>query len=338
MSCFEPDGIPALGRFCGPMTEFVWYPLCPADFDHLRITFNLPDYLDIAEYVALVGCAPMDRENIACSSPSTDNPVVLIVDDDVACATLLRAGLMKVHKFDVRTAASGGDALCLAREAWFDLLLVDLRLPDMSGLDLVRALMEHRGGVPFVLVSGFADVPTTVEAMRLGAFSVIEKPVTFDDLAKVVHSAVFPPGGRRLTTAFHGNSEMPVMRRLARHMVAACRSDEDLNTLAKWARFEGVSYSTLCETCRLAGVRPHDARDFARMLRAVARANAEQCPVRVLLQVGDRRTLSVLLRRSGLTETANEPPSVQRFLQTQQFIGTDTSLVRAVLSFLSNQP
>ncbi len=121
---------------------------------------------------------------------SPDTPQVLIVDDDVTSLDLLQRGLRKAYGYEVRTAASALEGLALAQASRFDLLLVDLRLPDMSGIEMVRKLTDEHGPVAFVLFTGFADVPTTVEAMKLGAFTVLEKPVGLDDLGLVIEQAL----------------------------------------------------------------------------------------------------------------------------------------------------
>lgn len=163
--------------------------------------------------------------------PSPDIPRVLIVDDDVASLDLLRRGLTKVYGYEVRTAASAHDGLALAHTSRFDLFLVDLRLPDISGLEMVRKLTDEHGAVTFVLVTGFADVPTTVEAMKLGAFTVLEKPVGIDDLGLVT--------GRALSDARRRSATMPS----ARLLQPTCSTGEAVRharTVAGWRPEAGM--------------------------------------------------------------------------------------------------
>src|SRR5690606_27782195 len=88
--------------------------------------------------------------------------------------------------------------------------------------------------------------------------------------------------------------------RWARFVLKVCESEGDLKTLKQWADFANVSYSSLRESCWLVGVRPRDARDFARVLRAVVKACERGCDPGVLLDVSDRRTLHLLLEKSGI--------------------------------------
>lgn len=109
--------------------------------------------------------------------------------------------------------------------------------------------------------------------------------------------------------------------RWAQHVLAGCQSEGDLKTLQSWARFIGVSYSSLREGCRLVNVRPRDARDFMRALRAIIRASAYCCPPEVLLDLSDIRTLRAFLRKSGDGfRAAVDGGGIERFLQTQTFV------------------
>ena len=88
--------------------------------------------------------------------------------------------------------------------------------------------------------------------------------------------------------------------RWALHVLKGCRSSGDVKTLTQWALSAGVSYTSLRESCRLVGIRPHDARDFTRVLRAVINSQGQQCDPEVLLDVSDSRTLATLFERAGL--------------------------------------
>src|SRR5207253_3900089 len=89
--------------------------------------------------------------------------------------------------YDVATVCSGGAALAATSAQAFDLLLVDLRLPDMLGTDLIRAV-NAQTAMPFVLMSAFLTTEITVEAMRLGAADVVEKPLMIETLCGMTSS------------------------------------------------------------------------------------------------------------------------------------------------------
>ena len=114
---------------------------------------------------------------------------VLVVDDDKNVRSLLVAVLSR-SPFTVAEAASGGDAMAhLAREG-FDVALVDLQLPDHSGLDILRWARDADVDAELIVLTGHADVETAVEAMRLGAYDFITKPVDYHHLLLVVQRAL----------------------------------------------------------------------------------------------------------------------------------------------------
>ena len=103
---------------------------------------------------------------------------VFVVDDDSAVRKALRY-LLESANLRVETFASGEELL--ARESFDDVdcMLVDVRMTSMSGLDLQETLRGRGVGVPMVILTGYASVPTAVRAMRAGAYDYLEKP--FDD-------------------------------------------------------------------------------------------------------------------------------------------------------------
>jgi len=234
----------------------------------------------------------------------------------------------------IEIAASAAAGLARARQSPFDLLLVDLMLPDMSGTDLVRTLRQDVADVRFILLSGFLTTAATVDAMRLGALDVLEKPFGIEELLALVSSIV---EGDRTAAHHHGHahdedgaaagtqpaSSPPgcAAERWALHVLKGCRSSADLKTLQQWALSAGVSYTSLRESCRLVGIRPHDARDFTRVLRAVIKSHRQQCAPELLLDVSDSRTLATLFERAGIT--ARPRPAgitIEEFFAGQQFV------------------
>ena len=116
-------------------------------------------------------------------------------------------------------------------------------------------------------------------------------------------------------------------------VLKACESACDLKTLADWAAFVGVSYSSLCEGCRLISVRPQHARDLARVLRAVIKSIPDRVHPHVLLDVSDRRTLRCLLDKANIRE--QEFVSMEQFLDHQQFVSDRNEGLIALRALLS---
>ena len=117
------------------------------------------------------------------------SPAILVVDDDLGFRETFNWAL-RAYGYQVTTAASGAKAILLARSSHFDLMLVDLRLPDMSGMNVIRSMRSDGSEVPFVLVSAFLTDPITTEAKALGAIGVWDKPLSVDDVVVHVREAL----------------------------------------------------------------------------------------------------------------------------------------------------
>jgi len=117
---------------------------------------------------------------------------VLIVEDRESLRRMLeraRAG----EGYEVETAATGGEGVRAASERPFDLVLTDLKLPDLSGLEVLAASRAAQPRVPVVVLTGYGTVAAAVEAMKLGAYDFLEKPVELDDLLRLVEGAIGQP-------------------------------------------------------------------------------------------------------------------------------------------------
>jgi DNA-binding NtrC family response regulator len=113
---------------------------------------------------------------------------VLVVDDDLKMRTLV-ARVLSREGYAVRGAETGQDALDLL-DAWSpDLMLCDIRMPGMDGMELLGRVRQMRPELPVVVMTGFGSVETAVEAMRAGAFDYFSKPFDLDELLIVVRKA-----------------------------------------------------------------------------------------------------------------------------------------------------
>jgi two-component system, NtrC family, response regulator AtoC len=112
----------------------------------------------------------------------------LVVDDDHDVRTFLASVLAK-QSITVATAGSGADAMAVLGREEFDVVLLDLRLPDASGLDVLRWARDADVDTEFIVLTGHADVETAVEAMRLGAYDFLAKPCRNAELLQVVGKA-----------------------------------------------------------------------------------------------------------------------------------------------------
>jgi DNA-binding NtrC family response regulator len=114
---------------------------------------------------------------------------VLLVDDQPELRRLFRRNLSKVGH-EVVEAWNGRAAIELAQQSVFDVVISDVRMPDMSGISLLKALYEHDVDLPVVLVSGSPDPETAQEAVVYGAFAFLMKPVAFDVMRENASRAI----------------------------------------------------------------------------------------------------------------------------------------------------
>jgi DNA-binding NtrC family response regulator len=113
---------------------------------------------------------------------------LLIVDDDLIVTELLLAILG--DKYECRTAADVGDALMLLQSQPFDLVILDIGLPDCSGLAVNLYVRKTRPGIPVIVVSGSNDPATVERAKDNGVYEFLSKPFTPDQLRSVVERAL----------------------------------------------------------------------------------------------------------------------------------------------------
>jgi len=126
---------------------------------------------------------------------------ILLVDDDEHMLTLMVQFLTN-SGYQVVVTTNGREALVKFREQAFNLVLSDVKMPGLDGLQLLKALKEFNPRVPVVLISGYADIEMVVEALKSGAENFLPKPVKLNYLAKVLEQCLgFANLGPRLPVA-----------------------------------------------------------------------------------------------------------------------------------------
>jgi FixJ family two-component response regulator len=121
---------------------------------------------------------------------------VYVVDDDASVRKAL-ARLFQSVGLSCETFGDGPAFLARARSELFGCLILDLRLPGPTGLDLQRQLLAVGSDLPIIFISGYADVPTTVRAMQGGAVEFLTKPFEDETLVRSVLAALDIAGRRR---------------------------------------------------------------------------------------------------------------------------------------------
>ena len=115
-------------------------------------------------------------------------PRILVIDDDQAVRESM-ARMLRGAGYTVETAETGEDGVSAARGNSYDVILSDMRMPGISGLDVLQRLRDLRVDSAFIVMTGFGTVDTAVEAMKLGAVDFVQKPFLRDELLMRVKSA-----------------------------------------------------------------------------------------------------------------------------------------------------
>ena len=116
---------------------------------------------------------------------------VLVVDDEaVVRESYLRT--LDGIRYNVRTAPDGGEALRMMEAEHFDVILLDIRMPEMDGIEVLRQIKERWPECEVVIITGYPSIETAKEAVRLGAYNYLAKPV---GPKEVVEAATGATGG-----------------------------------------------------------------------------------------------------------------------------------------------
>ena len=107
---------------------------------------------------------------------------ILVVDDDKQIRTIWSRALDEIGGFSVEVAGTATEALIKIRRGEFDLALVDFKLPDMDGLQLITEMVTCKPKILTVLLTGYGGIDSAVEAMKRGASDYLTKPVDLDEM------------------------------------------------------------------------------------------------------------------------------------------------------------
>jgi two-component system response regulator PilR (NtrC family) len=116
-------------------------------------------------------------------------PHILVVDDELSMRELLEVLLVK-EGYKVTCAKNGQDAVTMIKKTVFDLLLCDIRLGDITGIDVLRALREENQETVVIMISAYASTEAAVEAMNEGAYDFVPKPFDNEELKKTIKNAL----------------------------------------------------------------------------------------------------------------------------------------------------
>ena len=114
---------------------------------------------------------------------------ILIVDDEPNARKTL-SKILKTKGFEVEEKGTGSEAVASCGTRFFNLVLIDVRLTDMSGLDVLKAVRGINEDTIAIMMTGYASLDSSVEAMNNGAYSYIIKPVNIDAVLAVIEKAL----------------------------------------------------------------------------------------------------------------------------------------------------
>jgi len=247
---------------------------------------------------------------------------VLLIDSDPG--TLVDFGtVLRKAGYLVSRASSGSKGLEILARRPIDIAVTDLRLSDMSGLDILRAIRGARSVVPVIVVTASGSTKDAVAAMRLGAADFVEKPIRNADVLRIVERVltVKDDGNQLFEVADSSNDpEAHAAARWARAIVPIMGSPRDPRTIAGWGRWVAASPGALRNWCRTAGITARRSLVFARMLRAASLSEGGRHRPENLLDVVDRRTLTGLLKFAGFKDDDDFPKDIQEFLARQALV------------------
>ena len=110
---------------------------------------------------------------------------ILVVDDENSMREFLEIMLTK-EGYQVATAASGGEAIDLLKKSDFDLVITDIRMKEIDGLEVLKKCKEFHPNTIVILISAYASTSTAVEAMKWGAYDYLPKPFKVREIKAVI--------------------------------------------------------------------------------------------------------------------------------------------------------
>jgi two-component system OmpR family response regulator len=113
---------------------------------------------------------------------------ILIVDDEIIFANNI-GKLISKRGYEVKTVYNGDGALRAVEEDDFDVIILDLKMPGMDGLETLKRIKEKRAQVEVIILTGHGSMDSGIDGIQLGAFDFIMKPVRFDDLHERIRQA-----------------------------------------------------------------------------------------------------------------------------------------------------
>lgn len=115
---------------------------------------------------------------------------LLIVDDEESLRTILEGELAETGEFAVDTAADGGQAINQIQAKVYDVVLLDIRMPRVSGIEVLKFVQDYSPTTQVIILTNYADIKTAIQTIKLGAYDFLAKPYDIDELFNTINRAI----------------------------------------------------------------------------------------------------------------------------------------------------
>jgi DNA-binding NtrC family response regulator len=116
---------------------------------------------------------------------------ILIVEDDAEMASLLK-DYLKEDGYDICSAGNGSEALAVASKKAFDLIITDIRMPGLTGLDILPGFRKLHPAVPIIAITAFGSREICQKSLKRGATAYLEKPICLNQLGRLIQEMINP--------------------------------------------------------------------------------------------------------------------------------------------------
>jgi DNA-binding NtrC family response regulator len=122
-------------------------------------------------------------------APEKNRSVILVIDDELGIRQLLSL-VMTEQGYEVLTAGDGEDGLAIARQRHVDVVISDMKMPKLGGLEVLLALKQLDPSIEVIMLTGFSSIDSALESMKRGAYDYMTKPFQIEDLCRLVARAL----------------------------------------------------------------------------------------------------------------------------------------------------